>query len=59
MSDRPALHEDDWLLPIAADRRCCQAKHVLRPCPPQNGIEGDGANVVALIDDYLPVILDR
>ena len=26
--DRPALHEDDGLLPVAANRRCRQADHV-------------------------------
>ena len=41
--DRPALHEDDRLLAIAANRRGSQAEHELRLGPFQDGIEGNGA----------------
>ena len=58
-SNRATLHKDDRLLPIATDRRRGQTKYVLRLRPPQYDIEGDGADVVAFIDDYLPILLDQ
>ena len=47
VADRPALHEDDRLLPVASDRGRRQAEHVLRLGPLEDRVEGDGADVLA------------
>ena len=39
VADWPALHEDDWLLTIAADRRRRQAQHLFGLGPFQDRIE--------------------
>ena len=57
--DRPALHEDDGLLAVAANRRCREADHVFRLRAPQDGIEGRRADVVAFVHDHLPVALHK
>ena len=57
--DGPALHEDDRLLAIAANRRGGQAEHELRLGPFEDGIERRGANMMAFIDDDLSVGLDQ
>jgi hypothetical protein len=53
--DRSALHEDDGLLRVAANRRCRQADHVFRLCTPQDGIERRCTDMVAFVHDHLPV----
>src|SRR5208283_4806461 len=51
VTNRSALHEDDRLLTITSNRGCRQAQY--EPCfgMPQYGVEGDGADMVTLIDD--------
>jgi hypothetical protein len=39
VADWPALHEDDWLLTIAADRRRRQAQHLFGLGPFQDRVE--------------------
>lgn len=59
MPNRPALHEDDGLLPVAPYGCGCQAKHVLGLGPHQDRLEREGRQVVALVDDDLSVVLDQ
>lgn len=57
--ERPALHEDDRMLAISANRCGCQAQHELRLGPFEDGVERRCAHVVALVDDDLPVVFDQ
>ena len=58
-SNRPALHEDDRLLPVATERRGGQAQDVFRLGPLQDGVERNCADVVAFVDDDVTVVLDQ
>ncbi|MNJ50700.1 hypothetical protein D3C77_459830 [compost metagenome] len=51
MADRPALHENDGLLPIAADRGRRQPEHVTRGRTAQQGFERHRRQVMAFVDD--------
>jgi hypothetical protein len=59
VTNRPALHEDDRLLSVAADRCGRGAQHVFRLGPFEDRVEGDCADMVALVDDHLPIVLDQ
>ena len=59
VTNRPALHEDDRLLPVEADRCGREAQYELRLGPLEDRVEGDCADVVALVDDHLPIVLDQ
>ena len=59
VTGRPALHEDDWLLAITANRRGGESEHVFRLYPLQDRIERHGPDVVALVDDDVTVIFDQ
>ena len=58
--DRPALHEDDRVVAVAADRRRRQAQDVSAPWPasgsPRTKLRRE---VVALIDDDVAVVRDQ
>ena len=59
MSNRPTLHEDDWLLAVPADRCCSKSEHVACFDTFEDGVERDRAYMVALIHDDLTVVLDQ
>lgn len=59
VADRPALHEDDRLLAVASDRGRRQAKHIFELGPLEDCVEGDCADMVALLDDHVAVALDQ
>ena len=57
-ANRPALHEDDRVVPVSTDRCRCEAEdksglHFLH-----DALERERGNMVAFIDDHLPVVRD-
>jgi len=59
VADRSALHEDDRVVAVSADRRCRKARDVPGLARPCNQFEADGRQVVALIEDDVPVLRDQ
>ena len=57
--DRSALHEDNRVLAVASERRRRQAQHVLGLGPLEDGLERDGRQVMALVDDDVAVLFDQ
>ena len=59
MTDRAALHEDDRVVAILPRHRCRQAKDISGLGLPRDGFEAHGGQVMAFIDDDMPVIGDQ
>jgi len=59
MSNRPTLHEDDWLLAVPSDRCCSESEDVACFDTFEDGVERDRADMVALVHDDLTVVLDQ
>jgi hypothetical protein len=54
--DRPTLHADDGVVPVLSSRSCGQPGHIARPDLLKDSLEADGGDVMALIDQNVPVI---
>ena len=54
-----ALHENNWMMAVFAGDRRRQPKNKARLSPPSDQFEADGRQVVALIDDELPIVADE
>ena len=52
-----ALHEQDRLQAVPPHQGGRQAQHVASPHLPENRFKGGGSDVVAFVDDHLPVAL--
>ena len=59
MASWPALHENDRLLAITADRCGRQAEHVFGFGLLQNRIEGCRADVMAFVHNHVTVVFDQ
>src|SRR5487761_487049 len=59
MPDGPALHHDDWVVAVLSCWPRREPRHEPRPCLPEHSIEAHGRNVVALVDQDVPVIGDQ
>ena len=59
MTDRAALHEDNRVMAILPRHRRGQTKDILGLGPPRDGFEAHGGQVMAFIDNDMPVIGDQ
>ena len=59
MSHRTALHEDNGMQTIAADRRGGQTEDKFRLGALKNGVKRRGANVMAFVNDDVAVVLHQ
>ncbi len=59
MTDLAALHEDDRVVAIFPRHRRRKAEHVSSPCLPRDGFETHGGQVMAFVDDYMPIVGDQ
>jgi hypothetical protein len=58
-SHRSKLHSGDWVMAVASIRGGRESQDVLCACIGQNTLERDGGNVMALIDNDMPVPGDK
>jgi len=59
ITDRAALHEDDRMMSILSRHGCGQAEHKLCSGLACDRFKADGQQVVALINDEMPIIGDE
>ena len=59
MTDLAALYEDDRVVAIFPRHRRRQAEHVSSPCLPLDGLETHGGQVMAFVDDDMPIVGDQ
>src|SRR5690349_19762376 len=59
MTNRAALHEDNRVVAILPRHRRRQAEHVLSPGLPRDGFEAHGGQVMAFVDDDMPIVGDQ
>ena len=59
MTNRAALHEDDWMMAVLSRHRRGQTEHVSRLGLPRDGFKAHGGKVMAFIDDDMPVVGDQ
>lgn len=59
MSNRSALHEDDRLSTVSADRCCREPEDVASLDALEDGLERGCADMMALVYDHLTIVLDQ
>ena len=59
MANRPALHDDDWVMPVFALRRCGQAGDVTPIHLSENLLETYGGKVMALVHNDVTIVGDH